>query len=166
MGIVLHVLEYAVCAGMVAIGFGSISNVPLKAFKGCAMLGALGYIARYLLMTLFDVHVIPASFIGAIAIGIFASMAGRHWNTPAESIAYPALLPMNLGMYAYRTVEGILMCLKADDEVAFLHASYFLQYNGMVYVMVVLAMVLGVTIPVHMDYRRKGVKKFSVRIKR
>lgn len=166
MGIVLHVLEYAVCAGMVAIGFGSISNVPLKAFKGCAMLGALGYIARYLLMTLFDVHVIPASFIGAIAIGIFASMAGRHWNTPAESIAYPALLPMNLGMYAYRTVEGILMCLKADDEVAFLHASYFLQYNGMVYVMVLLAMVLGVTIPVHMDYRRKGVKKFSVRIKR
>lgn len=142
---------------MVAIGFGSIGNVPFKAFKGCAMLGALGYITRYLLMTLFGVHIIPASFVGALLIGIFASMAGRHWKTPAESIAYPALLPMNLGMYAYRTVEGTLMCLRADTESDFLHASYFLQYNGMIYVIVVLAMVLGVMIPVHMDQRRKRV---------
>ena len=62
---------------------------------------------------------------------------------------------MNLGMYAYRAVEGIVMCLNAKNEADFLHASYFVQYNGMVYVVVVLSMVLGVTIPIHVYYRLK-----------
>ena len=110
MGEIIKIIEYILCAGLVAIGFGSISNVPFKAFKGCAMLGALGYIMRYSLMTYCGIHIILASFVGALSIGVFASVAGRHWNKPAESIAYPALLPMNLGMYAYRAVEGIVMC--------------------------------------------------------
>ena len=107
MGEIIKIIEYILCAGLVAIGFGSISNVPFKAFKGCAMLGALGYIMRYSLMTYCGIHIILASFVGALSIGVFASVAGRHRNKPAESIAYPALLPMNLGMYAYRAVEGI-----------------------------------------------------------
>ena len=155
MGEIIKIIEYILCAGLVAIGFGSISNVPFKAFKGFAMLGALGYIMRYSLMTYCGIHIILASFVGALSIGVFASVAGRHWNKPAESIAYPALLPMNLGMYAYRAVEGIVMCLNAKNEADFLHASYFVQYNGMVYVVVVLSMVLGVTIPIHVYYRLK-----------
>lgn len=160
MGEALHIIEYCICAGLVAIGFGSISNVPFRAFKGCAMLGALGYIMRYSLMEYFGIHIILASFMGALSIGVFASVAGRHWNKPAESIAYPALLPMNLGMYAYRAVEGVVMCLNADNESDFLHASYYVQYNAMVYVVVVLSMVLGVTMPIHVYYR------FKRRIKR
>ena len=31
-------------AAIAAIGFGSISNVPVRAFKGCALLAAAGHV--------------------------------------------------------------------------------------------------------------------------
>ena len=33
-------------AAVAAIGFGSISNVPFRAFKGCALLAAVGHAPR------------------------------------------------------------------------------------------------------------------------
>lgn len=136
-------------AAIAAIGFGSISNVPFRAFKGCALLAAMGHATRYFLMHALGWNIIPAALIAAIAIGLCAPRAGRHWDAPAESLAYPALLPMIPGMYAYRAVEGLLMCLRSGtDEPLFNHALYLLCYNGFTCVVIVVLMVLGLTIAV------------------
>lgn len=135
-------------AAVAAIGFGSISNVPIKAFVGCALLAALGHATRFFLMHSMGWNIIPADLIGAIIIGVCAPLAGRFWNAPAESLAYPALLPMIPGMYAYRAVEGLLMCLTSDtNEDVFDHALYLFTSNSMTCTVIVVLMVLGVTIP-------------------
>lgn len=135
-------------AAVAAIGFGSISNVPYRAFKGCAILAAVGHAMRYLLMHAFGWNIIPAAFIGALCIGMLAPSCGKRWRSPAEALAYPALLPMIPGMYAYRAVEGMLQCFTASTEEQFQHAFYLSNYNGMVCVFIVILMVLGVTIPI------------------
>lgn len=141
-------------AAIAAIGFGSISNVPLHAFKGCALLAALGHATRFTLMNILGWNIIPAALVAAIVIGICAPKAGRYWDTPAESLAYPALLPMIPGMYAYRAVEGLLMCLTSGkNEELFGHALYLFSYNSITCIVIVVLMVLGLTIPIQISHR-------------
>lgn len=144
----LNLLSDGFFAAIAAIGFGSISNVPIRAFKGCALLAAVGHAMRYLLMHALGWNIIPAAFVGALAIGLLAPCAGRRWKSPAEALAYPALLPMIPGMYAYRAVEGMLKCLTAGAEEEFRHAFYLFNCNGLVCVFIVIVMVLGVTVPI------------------
>ena len=143
-------------AAVAAIGFGSISNVPVRAFKGCALLAAAGHATRFVLLNACGWPLPVAAFIGALAIGFFAPKASRRWRIPAEALAFPALLPMIPGMYAYRAVEGLLQCIMCKTEETFHHAFYLFNYNGMVCVITVILMVLGVTIPILTDARRQA----------
>lgn len=143
-------------AAIAAIGFGSISNVPFRAFKGCALLAAAGHATRFTLTHLFGWSLIPAAFIAALVIGMLAPRAARYWNTPAEALAFPALLPMIPGMYAYRAVEGLLQCFACKAQDDFTHAFYLFSYNGMVCVIIVILMVLGVTVPILAYARRQN----------
>ena len=127
----LDILSDGLFAAVAAIGFGSISNVPVSAFKGCALLAALGHATRYTLMHLAQWNIMPAAFVAAIVVGLLAPKLGKYWNTPVEALAFPALLPMIPGMYAYRAVEGALLCLISKTEADFNHAFYLLNNNGM-----------------------------------
>lgn len=154
-----QLLNDGLFAAIAAIGFGSISNVPIRIFKGCALLAAIGHAMRYLLMHAFGWNIIPAAFIGSLCIGMLAPACGKHWRSPAEALAYPALLPMIPGMYAYRAVEGMLQCFTATTEEQFQHAFFLFNQNGMICVFIVILMVLGVTIPIlYLVPRLKGLK--------
>lgn len=149
-------------AAIAAIGFGCISNIPVKAFYGCAWLAALGHSTRFLLMTAAGCNIIAATFVGAVVTGLLAVPAGRYHSSPAESLAFPALLPMIPGMYAYRCVEGILQCIVNSGEPGFHHAFYLFAYNGMMCTIIIMAMVIGITIPVMVQHRymaRAGKKE-------
>lgn len=144
----LPILEDGCFAAIAAIGFGSISNVPAKAFSGCAVLAAVGHGMRTLLMAQFDLSIIWASFIGAIAIGLLSIPISSYRKAPAESMSFPALLPMIPGMYAYRAVQAFLLCVQNAKEQNFLHYLYLLNYNIFVCALIILLMFIGVTVPI------------------
>lgn len=144
----LPILEDCFFAAIAAIGFGSISNVPYRAFGGCAILAAAGHGTRTLLMGTFDWPIIWASFAGGLVIGLLAVQLAPRWKAPAESMSFPALLPMIPGMYAYRTVQGFLLSIQSAGESDFLHAIYMLTYNGFVCSLIILMMFIGVTVPI------------------
>ncbi|MCM1079544.1 MAG: threonine/serine exporter family protein [Bacteroidales bacterium] len=144
----LPILEDCFFAATAAIGFGSISNVPVKTFTGCAVLAAAGHGTRTLLTGQFGTDIIPASFIGSIAIGLLSIPASSHWKTPAESMSFPALLPMIPGMYAYRSMQALIACVHHSSETDFMHQLYLLHRNGLVCCTIILLMFLGVTVPI------------------
>lgn len=144
----LPLIEDCAFAAVAAVGFGSISNVPAKAFAGCAALAAAGHGARTLLVGQADVSVVWASMVGALVIGLLSVPASSHWRTPAESMSFPALLPMIPGMYAYRAVQAFLLCVEHPAEAEFMHYLYQLSYNGFVCGLIVLLMFVGVTVPI------------------
>lgn len=140
-------------AAIAAIGFGSISNVPIRSFKGCALLAAMGHATRYFLMNILGWNIIPAAFMASIVIGVTAPKAGHFWRVPTEALAYPALLPMIPGMYAYRAVEGLLMCITCKDDTLFNHDFYLFWWNGMICSIIIVLMVLGLTISIQVMQR-------------
>lgn len=144
------ILQDAFFAAIAAIGFASISNPPRIAFVHCALLAAIGHATRYVLMNnqAAPVSIITASLCGALLIGFLAIYVAPRVKCPPETLSYPALLPMIPGMYAYRTVQAIALCLSDKTEGHFMHYQYLFCYNGLTCSFIILALVLGVTLPI------------------
>lgn len=147
---IINILQDGFFAAIAAIGFASISNPPRRAYAYCAIIAAIGHSIRYILTNngIFQVHIILASTIAAFAIGLTAVYFAPKAKCPAETCFFPALLPMIPGMYAYRTIGALLLCLYHKDEATFNHYFYLLAYNGFTCTFIVLGMVIGATIPI------------------
>ena len=138
-------------ACMAAIGFGSISNTPRSLLPSCGIIAAIGHATRLALMSSFHLNIIFAGFAGSVCIGIASLLASRHYRCPYEVLAFPALLPMIPGMYAYRTIEALLLCLYHTREEVFSHYFYLFAFNGLTCTFIILGMVIGATTPVFLQ---------------
>ena len=102
--IAADIISDGLFAAVAAMGFGSISDPPMRAFKYIALLAALGHATRYCLMTFLGVDIASASFVAAFIIGTGSVWAGKKVFCPMTVLYLPALLPMVPGTYAYKTV--------------------------------------------------------------
>lgn len=148
-------------AAIAAIGFGSISNVPKRIFPGCAIVAAIGHVTRFILMNIYGFHIIWASLAAGFSIGIFAVLSRRVWQCPCEALAFPSLLPMIPGMYAYRSVQSLILCFKNPDTGLFEHYAHIFIYNFMVCFLAILLMVFGVTFVLYIQKKRSFEIKWN-----
>lgn len=162
MGIMTDLLQDGFFAAVAAIGFAAISNPPRRAYPCCALLAAVGHALRFGLMhnDLLSIHIIAASTLAAFSIGVLAVWLANLAKCPAETCFFPALLPMIPGMYAYRAVEALVMCLYHQEEEVFNHCLYLLAYNGFTCAFIILGLVVGANIPVFL------FKKMSFKVTR
>ena len=149
---ILQFLQDAFFSALAAIGFASISNPPRQAFVYCGLIAAIGHATRFLLLNngIIDIHIVLATFIAAMIIGILAVVWSPRTRVPAETYLYPALLPMIPGMYAYRAFGGLIMCLYNSNEQNFDHYFYLFANNGLTCFFILLALTIGATIPIFM----------------
>lgn len=159
----ITLLQDGFFAAIAAIGFGSISNVPKKIFAGCGIVAALGHVTRFVLMNLCGTHIIWASLVAGLVIGCAAILLRRVWKCPCEMLAFPALLPMIPGMYAYRSVQSLLLCFKTPSDELFEHYIHIFVYNFMVCVLAILMMVFGLTFVIHLQRKRTIFRKWKKR---
>lgn len=137
-------------AAIAAIGFAAISNPPKRAYLYCAIIAAVGHSARFLMMqdSILGFHIVIASTLAALIIGVLAVLFSPVVKTPAETYLFPSLLPMIPGIYAYKTFGGLVMCLYHGAEGEFGHYFYLFASNGMTCLFILLGMVVGSTIPI------------------
>lgn len=145
-------LQDAFFAAIAAVGFAAISNPPRRAYLYCAVIAAVGHSARFLMMqeSLLGLHIVIASTLAALIVGMLAVLLSPVAHTPAETCLFPSLLPMIPGIYAYRTFGALVMCLLrggAGEEV-FNHYFYLFASNGLTCSFILLAMVAGATAPI------------------
>ena len=100
--IVTDILLDGLFAAVAAIGFGAISDPPMRAFPRIALLAAIGHALRFTLMHCSALDIATASLFAAFAIGMGSLWLGRGVRCPMTCLYIPALLPMVPGIYAYR----------------------------------------------------------------
>ncbi|MCM1110903.1 MAG: threonine/serine exporter family protein [Clostridium sp.] len=149
---ILEFLQDAIFAAVAAVGFAAISNPPRRAYLFCAFISAAGHSARFLMMhqSLLGLHIVIASTLAALLVGILAVLLSPVSRTPAETCLFPSLLPMIPGTYAYRTFGALVLCLYRGHEGEFPHYFYLLASNGLTCLFILLGMVIGATIPIFM----------------
>ena len=114
--IALDILSDGFFAAIAGIGFGAISDPPLRAFKMIAILAALGHACRFCLMTYLGVDIATASLFGGLVIGFGSLWLGKRVYCPMTVLYIPALLPMIPGKFAYNMVFSLIMCLQTANK--------------------------------------------------
>lgn len=148
MTLIFNLLQDAFFAALAAIGFASVSNPPRNAFKFCALIAAVGHSTRYLLMNVLGWHIVLGSFVAAVVIGMLAIIIAPKVKCPPETFAFPSLLPMIPGIYAYHTVQALVLCVSSNSEAVISHYSSLLIYNGLICTFVIACMVVGAVVPI------------------
>jgi len=114
--VALDILSDGFFAAVAGIGFGAISDPPLRAFKMIAILAALGHACRFCLMTYLGVDIATASLFAGLVIGFGSLWLGKRVYCPMTVLYIPALLPMIPGKFAYNMVFSLIMCLQNMND--------------------------------------------------
>lgn len=140
-------------AALAAIGFAAVSNPPKQSFIYVPILAALGHMLRFSLMTYWGVDIALATFFASVLIGGVGIYFAYIARFPSEVFAFPALLPMIPGMYAYRSLLGMIRFMETSDPAlkeAFLPQIFS---NAITAIFTMFALGVGVAIPLFLFYR-------------
>lgn len=143
-----QMIQDALFAAIAAIGFAAISNPPRKAYLWCALIAAIAHSLRFLLINAFEWHIVVATTVVSLLIGIIAVIISPGTKIPAETYLYPSLLPMIPGIYAYKTFGALAMCLYVGAEGDFMHYFYLFVSNGFTCFFILMGMVIGAASPI------------------
>lgn len=148
MIILFDILADGFFAAIAGVGFGAISDPPLRSFKMIALLAALGHACRYVVMTFFELDIATASLLGALVVGFGSLYLGKKVHCPMTVLYIPALLPMIPGRFAYNMVFSLIMCLQTvnDFEQMDKYMSMFFS-NSLVTCTVIFMLAIGATFP-------------------
>ena len=105
----------ALWAGLAALCFAVLFNVPRRTLAGCAVAGATGYALRALAMQL-GWGIEASTLLGAAAIGLLGKLFARRWQAPAMIFTVAGAIPLAPGAFAFRTMIGILQVASAGPE--------------------------------------------------
>lgn len=146
--IAFDILTDGLFAAVAGIGFGAISDPPLRAFKMIAILAAVGHACRFCLMTYLGVDIATASLFGGLVIGFGSLWLGKSVHCPMTVLYIPALLPMIPGKFAYNMVFSLIMCLQKVNEPDQL-GDYMEKFfsNGLIASTVIFMLAVGATFP-------------------
>ncbi len=153
--IAIDILSDAFFAAIAAVGFGAISDPPMRAFRYIALLAAVGHACRYCLMTFAGAEISFSSLVAALVIGFGSLWLGKKVHTPITVLYIPALLPMVPGKFAYNMIFSQLMFLQNLDN-PILRAKYMDMFftNLMVTCSVVFMIVVGAMLPIFIFPKR------------
>jgi uncharacterized membrane protein YjjB (DUF3815 family) len=155
--IIVDILYDIFFAAIAGIGFGAISDPPLKSFPSIAILSALGHGARFCFMHYAGMDIASASLIGAFIIGMGSFIAGGIIRCPMTVLSIPSLLPMVPGIFAYKTILSLIMFLgsSAHLESGVNHLQMFWS-NFLVAFTTTFNLAIGAILP-HFIFREKAL---------
>ena len=153
--IVFNILSDALFAAVAGVGFGAISDPPLRAFKMIALLAAVGHACRFCLMTYAGLDIATSSLVAALLIGFGSLWLGKKVYCPVTVLYIPALLPRIPGRYAYNMIFSLIMCLqRVNDPEGLRHYMEMFFSNGMITVTVIFLLAAGASFPMFLFPKR------------
>lgn len=153
--ILIDIVSDGLFAAVAAIGFGAISDPPLRAFSSIAILAGIGHALRFCLMTYWGVDIATASLCASFTIGMGSLLLGKRIYCPMTVLYIPALLPMVPGMYAYKIVFSLIMFMQ-NLKVPELQQKYMIEIgtNLIVTCSVIFMLAVGATMPLFLYKKR------------
>ncbi|MFI3258844.1 MAG: threonine/serine exporter family protein [Rikenellaceae bacterium] len=146
-------LTDAIFSALAATGFAVISSPPKRAVAVSALLSAVGHSFRYYLIHVVGLDIATSTFFASFLIGSMSFLFARLIHCPNEVFTFPSLLPMIPGIYAYNMFLSLSQFIRADDAADNIHLIESAFSNGMTAAFVLMALVLGVSLPVMMFHR-------------
>ena len=158
--IIISLLEVSLWSGIAAVGFGILFNVPRKAIVTVFILGFGAGFIKFILLH-FHVHVVLASFIAALFVGVLSMPLAHKIHQPPVVFSIPPVIPMIPGYYAYETVLSIMNFIFMEtDTVKRVELIDTIFTNGFTMFFILISLTVGVSLPMLL-LRKKTVKRLD-----
>lgn len=156
------VLGKAFWCGWGAVGFGILFNVPPRTLFALWIGGAIGGLLKFTLVQL-TVGVVFASFVGATAVGVLSIPIAHFRHVPPMIFAIPSVIPLIPGVFAYRTMLGLI---KLTGNIGPEYSTIISETvnNGAKTLFIIMSLAMGVAIPMHV-MRKESAKNIRLRKK-
>lgn len=138
-------MEDALFSACAALGYLCLFNVPWR----LAWVGVLCGVASHTTRTFCLQHhidIVAGSLIGALAAGFLAFFFARLFRAPASAFAFPGVVAMIPGAYAFRAVIGFLGIVSAGTGASFTLLAETTSLSATC-IFMVLAIAIGVAAP-------------------
>jgi uncharacterized membrane protein YjjP (DUF1212 family) len=139
----IGVAEDAVFSALAALGYAFLFNVPPRVAWACVMCGVASHTTRTLAGHL-GIDIIVGTLIGALAVGVLAQVFARLFHAPAATFAFPGVVAMVPGAYAFRAAIGCIQIVQNRAGPALVSDTLAL---GITIVLMVGAIAVGIAAP-------------------
>lgn len=150
MGIPFEIFEKIFWSAFVSVGFAILFNTPRRALWVVALLGAVGFGIKVLMLNLvIPKQVVFASLAGASAVGILGMYFAHRVHTPPIVFTIPAVINMVPGKFGYEFIIGLLKLVSFGKENS-VDFPFFMEVlnNGLKAWFILLALAFGVIFPI------------------
>lgn len=150
--ILLNAVFDAIFAAIAGFGFAYVSSPPQKTLIYSAIIAAIAHASRFFLIQSGFLDISAATLVVSFIAGILGMFFARRLKVPAEIIAFPALLPMIPGIYAYKSVLALFMFIKNEDIAQ--KSEYLIVFfdNALTTASVMIALGVGVSVTLLLFY--------------
>ncbi len=155
--ILAEILIKSFWAGIAAIGFAILFNVPRRTLFPIWCIGAMGGLIKFTAMN-YNVGIVFASFIGAVAVGVISIQMAHMRNSPPLIFSIPSVIPMIPGVFAYKFMLGMIALTTIENNDTYIQTLIETVNNGAKAMFVLIALGTGVAIPMLLS-RKESVKK-------
>ena len=108
----ISVPEDALFSALAALGYLVLFNVPARIAWAGVICGVASHTTRTLLVH-FGIDIVIGTLIGALAANFFAQAFARQFKAPAVAFAFPGVVAMVPGAYAFRAWVGCVEIVHA-----------------------------------------------------
>ena len=144
---ILDALFKGLWCALAAVGFGVLFNAPRKSVWMILLVGFLGGMTKFgLMLPAVGARIVFATFLAGLVIGFSGVFLGNWKKIIPMMITIPSVIPLVPGVFFYRSILG-LISLTQEPEQNYTQLVNQTIYNGTMTVFVLLAITLGVVIP-------------------
>lgn len=138
---------------VITLGWCLMFTLPSRYIGHCLLITAIGFGSR-LLMSEFGVHLAVATFFGAMIASFLGVYFAQKYRLPPKALIVPSLICMMPGIAAYKAMVSMVQIGYFGFEM-----SLFVQMMRYFFeaIFVISALVLGLSIPGILFYRRKPI---------
>ena len=150
----IGVPQDALFSALAAGGYALLFNVRARMAWACGVCGVASHTLRTLLFH-FGLDLTAGTLIGALAVGVLALGFARHFRAPAVALAFPGVVAMIPGAYAFRAVFGTLQIAQGTATAETVTGTLSLLATV---VLMVGAIAVGVAAPVLLFPARSSIR--------
>lgn len=138
---------------VITLGWCLMFTLPSRYIGHCLLITAIGFGSR-LLMSGAGVHLAVATFFGAMIASFLGVYFAQKYRLPPKALIVPSLICMMPGIAAYKAMVSMVQIGYFGFEM-----SLFVQMMRYFFeaIFVISALVLGLSIPGILFYRRKPI---------
>ena len=143
----LEVLFKGFWCSLAAFGFGILFNAPKRSLWMILLVGFFGGVVKFgLMLPEIGGRIVFSTFIASLVVGFTGVLLGNRKKFIPMMITIPSVIPLVPGVFAYKAMLGLMELTRKPDENYGQIVNQTI-YNGTMTLFILLAITLGVTIP-------------------